>query len=241
MSGPKTAAKATDRVPLSRQRVLRAAVHIADTRGLDALTMRNLAAELSVEAMSLYYHVANKEEILDGVVEVVVQEINDAARRIEVPAASAWKETLRLRILAARGVLLRHPWAPAVIESRTRMIPPVVEYFEEVLGIMRAGGFGFDLAHHALHALGSRALGFTQELFEPAGDADDQASMAMLEQLADRLPNLVGMLGEIAHDDPGSTLGWCDDQTEFEFGLDLLLDGLEARLDRAPTDTVGSS
>jgi hypothetical protein len=96
-----------------------------------------------------------------------------------------------------------------------------------LLGVFRAGGFSYDLAHHALHALGSRALGFTGELFEPDEDTSDEDSMAMLEQMADQVPYLVGMMMEISHDDPEHTLGWCDDQTEFEFGLDLILDGLD--------------
>jgi hypothetical protein len=92
---------------------------------------------------------------------------------------------------------------------------------------MRDGGFSYDLVHHALHALGSRALGFTQELFDPAGGSSASSADAMPDNAADLFPNLVAMLGEIAHDDPESTLGWCDDQTEFEFGLDLILDGLD--------------
>jgi AcrR family transcriptional regulator len=217
------------RPPLSRARVLRAAVDLADQEGIEALTMRNLASELGVEAMSLYYHVDGKEAVLDGVVEIVVGEINEAVASIDAPAAEDdWKAATRTRILAARDVLLSHPWAPAVIETRTGMSLATVHYFESLLGLMRAGGFSYDLAHHALHALGSRALGFTQELFAPdEGDEADEEATELLEQMADELPNLVGMLAEISHDDPDTTLGWCDDQTEFEFGLDLILDGLE--------------
>jgi hypothetical protein len=102
-----------------------------------------------------------------------------------------------------------------------------VQYFDALLGLMRDGGFSYDLGHHALHALGSRALGFTQELFDPGDEAGDEEATAMLESMADQLPHLVGMMMEVAHDDPDSTLGWCDDQTEFEFGLDLILDGLD--------------
>ena len=216
------------RTPLSKERVLRAAVTVADHGGIEALTMRRLAQELGVEAMSLYYHVANKDQVLDGVVDVIVGEINAAVSSIDPPAEADWKATMRSRILAAREVLLRHPWAPAVIEKRTTMSPSIIGYFEALLGVFRSGGFSYDLAHHALHALGSRALGFTQELFNPADD-DAGASDAMFEEMASQLPNLVGMLTEISHDDPDSTLGWCDDQTEFEFGLDLILDGLDRR------------
>ncbi|MEO3925140.1 TetR/AcrR family transcriptional regulator [Micromonosporaceae bacterium B7E4] len=216
------------RIPLSRERVLRAAVSVADSGGIESLTMRRLAEHLGAEAMSLYYHVANKEDVLDGVVDVIATEINEVVDRIDVPAGGAdWKKAVRQRILSAREVLLRHSWAPGVFETRTNTSPAVLRYYDALLGMMRAGGFSYDLAHHALHALGSRALGFTQELFDPnsgAGAADQGADLA---EMAGQFPHLVGMLAEIAHDDPDSTLGWCDDQSEFEFGLDLILDGLD--------------
>jgi AcrR family transcriptional regulator len=223
------------RTPLSRDRVLRAAVELADEHGLRALTMRRLAEELGAEAMSLYYHVANKQEVLDGIVDVIAGEINDVVNQIDMPSKGAdWKQAIRRRILSAREVLLRHPWAPAVIETRTNTSPAVVRYFDGLVGLMRDGGFSYDVAHHALHALGSRALGFTQELFDPGdGVPDEAAATAMLESMADQLPHLVGMLREVVHDDPGSTLGWCDDQTEFEFGLDLILDGLDGMRETA--------
>jgi hypothetical protein len=124
--------------------------------------------------------------------------------------------------------MLRHRWAPGVLETRTTMSLDIVRYFDGVVGILRAGGFSHDLAHHSLHALGSRVIGFSQELFDP-GDAAGDSSEEMLAAMAAQIPHLVAMLGEVAHDDPGSTLGWCDDQTEFEFGLDVVLDGLERR------------
>jgi AcrR family transcriptional regulator len=216
------------RIPLSRERVLRAAVNLADQGGIESLTMRRLAEELGAEAMSLYYHVADKDAVLDGIVDVVAREINEVVDQIDVPSTgSDWKKAVRQRILSAREVLLRHPWAPGVFETRTNTSPAVVQYFDGLLGLMRDGGFSYDLAHHALHALGSRALGFTQELFNPGEEAAEEEATAMLESMADQLPHLVGMMMEVAHDDPDSTLGWCDDQTEFEFGLDLILDGLD--------------
>jgi AcrR family transcriptional regulator len=226
-----TDAATESRAPLNRARVLQAAVALADRDGLDALTLRRLAHEVGVEAMSLYHHVANKEAVLDGVVEVVVEEIVARADAADAPdAADDWQGAMRARILAAREVLMRHRWAPRVLETRTAMSPTIIGWYDGLLGILRAGGFSYDLAHHAMHALGSRAIGFTQELFEPEDpDAVDDEARAMLEQMADQFPHLVGMMTEIAHDDPEDTLGWCDDQTEFEFGLDLLLDGLEQR------------
>ena len=219
------------RDPLTKERVLNAAVALADERGLETLTMRNLAHELGVEAMSLYYHLPNKEAVLDGMVDSLVAEINTLVSDTEVD--SDWKAAMRQRILTARQVMLRHRWAPGVIESRINMSESIVRYFDALLGVFRAGGFSYDLAHHAMHALGSRALGFTDELFEPDENTSDEDSMAMLEQMADQVPYLVGMMMEISHDDPDSTLGWCDDQTEFEFGLDLILDGLDRVLETA--------
>jgi AcrR family transcriptional regulator len=217
------------RAPLSRLRVLAVAVDVADRAGLKSLTMRNLANELGVEAMSLYHHVANKEDLLDGVVDLIVGEIRDSVAELEPPTeASEWKAAIRRQVLAARSVLLKHPWAPSVLETRASASPQVLMYFDSLVGLMRTGGFSYDLAHHALHALGSRALGFSQELFAPAdgGDDDEVADM----EVGQHAPYLVEMLNEISHDDPDSTLGWCDDQAEFEFGLDVILDGLEKRL-----------
>jgi AcrR family transcriptional regulator len=223
------------RDPLTRDRVLRAAVDLADREGIQSLTMRNLARELGAEAMSLYYHVANKEAVLDGVVDVIMDEINEAVGKVEGPPASEdWKTVMRMRILAARQVLLRHRWASRLIETRTAISPTTMRYFDDLLGVLRSGGFSYDLAHHAMHALGSRALGFTQELFEPenADTGDEDLANAMAE-MADQFPHLTGMMMEVAHDDPDSTLGWCDDQFEFEFGLDLLLEGLDATRQRS--------
>jgi AcrR family transcriptional regulator len=177
--------------------------------------------------MSLYNHVANKNAILDGVVEVVAGEVLAAVQAIEANPAE-WKQTMRRWILAAREVLLRHRWAPAVLETRSTAPPPVLQYYDSLLGLMLGAGFSIDLAHHAMHALGSRALGFSQELFVN-GDDDVPPEMAalMLKQMAAVYPNL-GKLVEAVFHDTGSTLGsGCDDQFEFEFALDLLLDGLE--------------
>ena len=223
------------RTPLSRERVLRAAIRIADENGIESLTMRRVAEDLGAEAMSLYYHVASKEDLLDGIADAVVAEINDAVGGLGVPSAGAlWKAAARQRILAARQVLLRHPWAPRVFETRTSTSLAVLHYYDGLVRLMRDGGFSWDLIHHATHALGSRALGFSQELFDPGSgnvSAEDQA--AALAGLASQIPHLVGMLAEVAHDDPDSTLGWCDDQTEFEFGLDVILDGLDRKRQEA--------
>ncbi|MEU4365292.1 TetR/AcrR family transcriptional regulator C-terminal domain-containing protein [Promicromonospora sp. NPDC023987] len=247
MTSPRAAGTAS-RSALTRARVLESAVDLADRDGLGSLTMRSLARELGIEAMSLYHHVANKEDLLDGVVDVVAAEIQDAVGRLEAVAddapESSWKPALRRQILTARTVLLRHPWASTVLESRTSFSLHVVRYYDSLIGLMRRGGFSYDLVHHAMHALGSRALGFSQELFEPDGatagsagggsakEGAADAATALLAQMADELPHMVEMLAEVGHEGAGSTLGWCDDQTEFEFGLDLILDGLDRLAER---------
>jgi AcrR family transcriptional regulator len=223
------------RVPLTRERVLRAAVEIADARGIDALTMRNLGRDLGVEAMSLYNHVANKQDVLDGLVDVVVGEMLAAAEEVEpLAGAAGWKEVMRRRILAVREVLLRHRWAPDLLESRTDIPSSLVPYYDALLGLMREAGFSLDLAHHAMHALGSRTLGFTRELFVTEDkDVDPEVAALMLQQMAGRYPYLTELMRVVSHD-PTSTLGGgCDDQFEFEFGLDLILDGLERLRDEA--------
>ena len=209
------------RVPLSRQRVLRAAVALADQSGVDALSMRKLAHELGVVPMALYKHVANKDELLDGMVDLIVAEIDP-------PASGAdWKTAIRQRVLSARRALLRHRWASQVIESRTTASPAVLEYMDSMVGILRAGGFSIDLTHHAMHAMGSRLLGFSQELFDDSAGAAPQMEPAMLRELAKRYPNITEMVMAITHDQASVVGQGCDDQFEFEFALDLMLDGLE--------------
>lgn len=220
--------------------MLRAAITLADGGGLESLTMRRLAEDLGAEAMSLYYHVASKESLLDGIADAVVAEINDVVAAIGAPSAgAAWKTAARQRILAARRVLLRHPWAPRVLETRTSTSLAVLLYYDGLLKIMRDGGFSYDLIHHALHALGSRALGFSQEMFDPSAGTSTEETAAELAGMAGQIPHLVAMFMEVAHDDPDSTLGWCDDQTEFEFGLDIILDGLDQMRAAAPHPAEG--
>jgi AcrR family transcriptional regulator len=213
------------RVRLSRDRVLRAAVALADEGGIESLTMRRLADNLGSAPMSLYYHVANQETLLDGVADLILREIIDVTSKIGADSGD-WKSVLRRRILAAREVLLRHPWAPHLIQTRTNTSTSSMRYFDAVIGLLLDAGFSVDLTHHALHALGSRALGFTQELYDDSEAPDDEAIAALLEQVADEYPHIATMVKGISHD-ADTTLGWCDDQFEFEFGLDLILDGLD--------------
>jgi AcrR family transcriptional regulator len=210
------------RVPLSRQRVLDAAVALADEGGVDALSMRKLAQELGVVPMALYKHVANKDELLDGMVDVVVGEIDPP------PSGTDWKTAIRQRVLSARRALLRHPWASRVIESRATATPVVLEYMDSMIGIFRAGGFSIDLTHHAMHAMGSRLLGFTQELFDDTADVGPETQADMLRELAGRYPYITELVMVVTHDEASVVGGQgCDDQFEFEFALDLMLDGLD--------------
>jgi AcrR family transcriptional regulator len=211
---------AQPRARLNRERVRRAAVELADESGIQAVTMRALAQRLGVEAMALYNHVANKEELLDGMVEVVLSEISEATTAIN----GEWKTTMRGRILAAREVWLRHRWAPGVLESRTDLGAHLNRCYDSLIGLFRDGGFSLDLTHHALHALGTRALGFTHEPWDDSQPLPDPTLVA--RQMAGEYPNIAAMLEYVSHE-ADTTLGWCDDQFEFEFALDLILDGLE--------------
>jgi AcrR family transcriptional regulator len=209
------------RVRLNRDRVLRAAVAMADTAGIEAVSMRKLADELGVVPMALYKHVAGKEELLDGMVDIVVGEIDPPA------ASTGWKGAVRQRILSARRSLQRHPWAPAAIESRSDPSPAMLAYLDSMIGMFLAGGFSADLVHHALHAMGSRLFGFTQEILDDSQDLDPQVLEAIASQMEDSYPNVAVMTRAVYHDEASVVGGGCDDQFEFEFALDLLLDGLD--------------
>ncbi|UQX02721.1 TetR/AcrR family transcriptional regulator C-terminal domain-containing protein [Streptomyces sp. RerS4] len=212
------------RAPLNRDRVLRAAVVLADAEGIESLSMRRLAQELGVVPMALYKHVANKEQLLDGMVDVVVGGIDlpVGGQDGEGGDGGDWQAAVRHRILSARRALLRHRWAARVIESRTGPTPALLEYLDATIATFRAGGFSADLTHHAMHALGSRLLGYSQELFDTSGS--DTAPPD--PRLAARYPHLAEMAGA-AHDVASVVGGGCDDQFEFEFALDLLLEGFE--------------
>lgn len=222
------ASGAGKRVPLTRGRVLGGAVELADEAGIEAVTMRQLAARLGVEAMSLYHHVPNKEALLVGLVDTVVAEIGAAMADDPGPAAAKdWAGALRHLILTARTVMVRHAWAPGLVQRQPALTPAVIGHYDRVLGIMVAGGFSYDLGHRALHVLGSRALGFDAELFGSAGD-DDAEPPADLAALAPHITEMIG-LAMASHAADPHTMGWCDSQAEFEFALDLVLEGLERR------------
>ena len=225
--------EAPRRVRLSRDRVLRAAIVVADDAGIESLSMRRLAQELGVVPMALYKHVANKEELLDGMVDVVVGEIDPPVRGTD------WKSAVRQRILSARRALLRHPWASRVLESRTNPTPLVLGYMDSMIGMFRAGGFSVDLTHHVMHTLGSRIYGFTQELFEDSPSVDPATQATMPPEMARRYPYITELVTAVYHDEASVVGSGCDDQFEFEFALDLLLDGIERLRRQELTSTAG--
>jgi AcrR family transcriptional regulator len=209
------------RPPLTRDRILHAAVALADQGGVESLSMRNLAQALDVVPMALYRHVANKDEMLSGMVDVVVGEIDPPDAGVD------WTTAVRRRILSARQALLRHRWASRVIETRREPTPAVIEYMDQMIGLFRKGGFSIDLTHHALHAMGSRLLGFSQELFDDSADVDPDDAAEIYRTMAERYPNIGELVQAVMHDQASVIGGGCDDQFEFEFALDLMLDGLE--------------
>jgi len=214
------------RDPLSRGRVLSAAMAVADIDGLAAVTMRRVASDLGVEAMSLYHHVPSKERLLDGLADALVVEISEAVATRGL--GGGWGPSLRAQCLTAREVMVRHRWGPELIGSRREVPPSLLAYFEAVLATMIAGGLSYHLAHRGLHALGSMVLGFTQELFAvPQGDEDPGADIeAELAAMAEAFPHLTAMVASELHDNAEDPLGWCDSRVEFEFTLVLILDGL---------------
>lgn len=212
--------QAQRRVALSKDRVLKTAVALADQAGIESISMRKLADELGVVPMALYKHVTNKDELLDGMIDVVVSEIDP------IVSGAEWRGAVRQRILSARQALLRHRWAAQVIESRTNPTPILLDYMNSMIGIFINSGFSVSLTHHLMHAFGSRMMGFTQELFE------DSRSVAeipadVLQEMVKRYPHVAAIAGAASHDGDTVVGGGCDDQYEFEFSLDLLLDGIE--------------
>ncbi len=219
-----TTNSARRRVPLSRERVLRAAVDLADRHGIEALTMRRLGQQLGVEAMSLYKHVAGKDEVLDGLAALVLEEF-------ELPSADVgWREAMRRRAVSARAALARHPWA-AVVINRSGPTPALLRNLDAVIGSLRRGGFSVALAAHAFSLLDSYIYGFAvQEAalpFDTPGELTELTGSIMAGFPPEEHPHLAEMAVEHILQ-PGY-----DHAAEFEFGLDLLLDAL----DRARTAT----
>jgi AcrR family transcriptional regulator len=213
--------KVEPRIPLSRERVLRAAIAFADAKGIESLSMRKLGQELGVEAMSLYKHVANKDDMLDGMVDVVFSEIDLRCDGVH------WKTAMRDRAISARAALSRHPWAIGLTESRMRPGPANLRHHDSVIGCLRDAGFSIEMAIHAYSALDSYIYGFAlQERslpFETPDQAGEVAEIILNQFPPDEYPNLAETVVELV------TKSGYDYADEFVFGLDLILDGLEQR------------
>jgi AcrR family transcriptional regulator len=206
------------REPLSRERALRVAMALADRGGIDTLTMRKLAEELGVEAMSLYHHVPNKDAILDGMVDLVFAEIEAPARDV------GWKDALRRRCESVRRVMLRHPWALRLMESRKTPGAATLAHHDAVLGCLRAGGFSLGLTAHAYALIDAYVYGFVlSELSLPFSTTEEthEVAGAIVEGMAEgAYPHLAELAMEHVMK-PGYSFG-----DEFGYGLSLVLDGL---------------
>lgn len=211
---------------MTRERVLRAAVSFADENGIESLSMRKLGEQLGVKAMSLYNHVANKDEILDGIVETVVGEF--ALPPDDVP----WRQALRETARSVRDVLLRHPWAAALVESRVTPSRVRYRYSDAVIGTLRRAGFSIELAYKAQLTISSYVYGLTlQEVHWPFDPQELHGVAATLQPQidSDEHPHLTEMIGwitktRVPNPDQKDT---ATREPELEFGLDLILDGLE--------------
>lgn len=208
------------RRPLSRERVLQAALELADARGFGAISMRNVAKQLNVEAMSLYNHVANKEDIVDGLVDVVFGEIEVAS-----PGTVDWRTAMRRRAISARAALRRHSWAVGLMEGRMNPGPASMRNHDAVLGCLRESGFPFRAAVHAYSLMDAYIYGFALQEKGLPFDAPEETAQVMQRQREnvpqmDDYPYLVEAAAELAK------AGY-DYDTEFELGLDIILDGIE--------------
>ncbi len=208
------------RQPLNRSRVLADAVALADAEGVAAVSMRRLADRLGVVPMALYKHVGGKDDLVDGMVDTVLGEVVATAA-----GDGDWQQAVRATVLSARAVVRRHPWARRAIETRTVRTPAVLGHMEALTRLLLDAGFTPDLAHHAMHALGNRIWGFSPELFdEDGGSAPPRARTTPQPDPAD-YPSIIAVSVEARRRRPHAT--GCDEDFEFTFALDLLLDALD--------------
>jgi AcrR family transcriptional regulator len=210
------------RAPLSRDRVLRGAVAVADAGGIGSLTIRSLARELGVKPMSVYHYVASKDEILDGIIDLVFSEI-------DLPAADGdWRSEMRQRATSARHVLRRHPWAIGLLESRATPGPANLRHHDAMIGTLRRAGFSVEMTAHAYALLDSYVYGFAlQEAALPFAGPDtvtDIAEPIMRQFAAGQYPHFVELATQYILQ-PGYDFG-----NEFEFGLSVILDALARSL-----------
>jgi AcrR family transcriptional regulator len=207
------------RKPITRDRILDAAIAVADRDGLAAVTMRRLGQELGVEAMSLYKHIRDKDEVLAGIADRI------AAEFVLPSPEGDWRASIRASAIAAHGVLLRHPWAGPLMESTLEPGPARLAYLDAVIGVLRTAGFSLTDVAHAFGTLDSHLYGFTMQVASWPFDAEDMPAVAaaLADALdAERYPNLIAMASMAA------ASGW-GVPIDFTFGLDLILDGLERR------------
>ncbi len=211
--------------PLNRTQVLAAGVALADREGLAAVSMRRLSANLGVVPMALYKHVTDKDDLVAGMIDLVV------ASYAAPSLGSDWRASVRRRVLSARDALLEHPWLRPAIEAATQRTPAVLAHMDAMAGEFAAGGLSYDLVHHAMHALGHRIWGFSPEAFSspPAPGAppppvpEPVEQEAMMAAMAQRFPHIAAIAMDTAARHPH---GACDEQFEFEFTLDLLLEAV---------------
>jgi AcrR family transcriptional regulator len=215
--------KTKSRSPLTKDRVLKAALRLADKDGIESLSMRKLGQELGVEAMSLYNHVANKDEVLDGIVEAVVREVELP------PDGTDWKEALRQHAISTHESLMRHSWAASLWWRRAEG-PDRIGMAEFMLRNLRQAGFSEDLTYHGYHVLVGHILGFTLQAqsfpIETKEELQEMAAKFLEDFAVDDYPYLAEHIRQ--HVEPGVS-----DERAFEFGLDLILDGLERMRDGA--------
>jgi len=210
------------RAPLSKEQILRAATLVADRDGLGAVTMRRLGQELGVEAMSLYHHVTNKEEVVAGMLELLVSEL-------PAPDAGDWKATIRARALAAREHLRPHAWAFRLIANGEGV--NLMKHHDAVVASLRAGGLSRQLTHTAMHVLGNRTFGFSEDLFLGDDHGHRRVQEILREVRQGKYPAIAEALQGVHH----------DDDLEFIFALDLILDGLERARDGEARDARTTS
>jgi AcrR family transcriptional regulator len=217
MTTAQSETKTETRTPLSRERVLQAAVALADAEGIDSLSMRRLAQQLGVEAMSLYHWFAKKTDLLEAMVDVVYSEM-------ELPTGPDWRAALRGSAISAHHTLLRHPWACQLLMAPASPSISRMRWMDSVLGTLREAGFSAALIDHGYHALDSHIVGFTLWVLPYLAITQEQPDFAQqflsYEPIA-AMPDLLHHIRyHLADDRP-------DDTSSFDFGLDLLLDGLE--------------
>jgi AcrR family transcriptional regulator len=210
-----TESTTSERQPLTRERIIQAAVDLADEHGLEALSMRKLGSAVGVEAMSLYNHVSGKEDILDSMVEYLFDSIGP------IDTAAGWQPTIRSAALAAKRAFASHPWSITLITTRQTLGDGSFAVMDAMIGMLLAAGYPTKIAHHAWHAIASHVMGYAfQEInsvFGKTGDPEQDDIEGLIAQYARQYPNLAAI---------GQHLMGCSYDEEFEFGLDLILTGI---------------